>query len=221
MRLAVLVASLAALIATPASAAQWNAYTPCDQLELAAWQKEEYRIWGYCEPDRLTAFHRMVGAPALARVARSGRAVRVIAIEGRLYARPPHYRLVVIDVVERGDRGAAAVRGQGRPGDHPFMHTRVSPADWSYIAEGAARLANLRAVSPTSDDCIHAMEIIVETHGFGEPRTLVRDWCSADGETFAYGHRILEQVLETARECRRTRGWIVDRLKECVEGPAR
>jgi hypothetical protein len=207
-----------ALLATPLDVRAQDTPAECHE----AWLAQDHWFGRFCRPDHLAKLHHMVGAPRLSSVAGRRRAVRVIGIDGHLYTRDPQHHLIAIDVFEQGDRAVAIVRGQGDGWNNPIIRTWLSEADWAYIAENAARLADHRAIVPWREDeiCIHSMEIILETHGFEEPRALFRDLCTVDSSVFGYGYEILERVLAASRECRRIDRdeWLLNRLRYCVEG---
>jgi hypothetical protein len=218
MRLMAFLVAFAALLAAPTDVRAQDISAECRE----GWLASDDWFGRFCRPDYLARFHRIVGAPRLSSVAGEQRAVRVIGVDGHLYGRDAAYHLIAIDVVQQGDRAVAIVRGQGDRWNNPIMRTWLSETDWAYIAENAARLAGHRAIVPWEPEeiCLHPMEIILETHGFGEPRTLFRDLCSADNSVFGYGYAILERVLAASRRCRRIdeEQWVLNRLRSCVEG---
>src|SRR5262249_40291386 len=154
------------LVAAPAQAGEWNLYTPCHELELTAQQTRDYAIWRLCDPGALEELHRGFGAPPLAKLARSGRAVRVSAVDAGGHS------LVAIDAVEHRGRAFAIVRGASDGRRRPSVRRNLSDAAWDYVASGAARLETVRAVAPIHSACRSGLDLVVETHGFGVARTL-------------------------------------------------
>jgi hypothetical protein len=202
---------LAALIAAPAHAREWNLYTPCDGLELTHAQAQDFASSRLCEPEALGALHRAFGAPPLASIARSGRAVRVSVVDGEGRS------IVSIDAARRGSRMFAIVRGAADQRRRPTMRRTLPEGTWDYIEKGAARLANTRAVAPIYDRCRGGLSVFVETHGFGEARTLRGKACDG-GAAFVYGRTIGDLVF-AASDCAEVAEaeFAFRRLKACVE----
>jgi hypothetical protein len=218
MRLIAILVAFAALLAAPTDARAQDISAECEE---AGFTPDDW-YGRFCRPDYPAKFRRMVSALPLSSIARhhrARRAVRVIAIDGHLYQGDYPYHLIAIDVIEQGDGAVAIVRGQGDRWNNPVVRTRLAETDWAYVAENADRLTGRPAVVPWQDLCFHPMEIILETHGFGEPRTLFRDFCSQDNFVYAYGYSILKRVLAASRRCRRTdeEEWVLNRLRSCVE----
>jgi hypothetical protein len=212
MRSALWLVSFAAFAAAPAQAGEWNLFTPCRAVELSAQQERDYARWRYCEPNALSELHRAFDAPPLSDVAGPGRAVRVSAVDGE------GNRIVAIDAVQRGGRTFAIVRGESERRRRRTMRKALPGNAWNYIAAGAARLEDTRAVAPIYDACQRGLDVFVEIHGFGEARTLRGKVCDG-GATFVYGRTVADLVFAASPNCRGAgdRELSLHRLKACVE----
>lgn len=165
---AVLLFLFALVLPTVAVAQEWNAFTPCSV------EPPDHVYRDVCSPDYLRRAERAFGVRPFERVTGDNRAVRVVIIEGREYTNGVGQFTLMIDAIERPD-GDVHLVVHAVPIDTRELRRRVqlSPSRWGEVSTLAATLEHAPGVGPWRDDIwLHAAEIIVQTRGFGPPRTL-------------------------------------------------
>lgn len=199
---------LALLLAAPAYAQEWNAYTSCDDTGFSRNETNELQRYGLCASTDLEQLHQAFNAPSLRDLAGAGgQAVRLIVLDD--YRRP----VVVAEASRpRGERALAIARGLGDPGRRApdVMQGVLDPFVWTAVAAGARAQRRARGVAPPppplDDDeimiiCMHGWTTILETYGFGAPRTLTRNSCDADNATHEFSWTLGQLVFAAFPDC--------------------
>jgi hypothetical protein len=183
-------------------------HAPCDDVGLSGLDAE------WCDPSDVEGYQQDFELQPIDRLSsRNGRAIRV-TITGA-YDAP----MIVIDAWRDGSRRPRLRVHRPTGVDGGKMEAALSSSEWSAISRAAEEVSRLPSLhsdpSPDVEDEIvlcHGGMKIIETRGYGGPRTLLRFACRPPEAATDFVSRLVDVAVATFPRCRAT---AAPELAEC------